>query len=57
MLKYLINAAFRLKHIPNVWKVAKVIMLQKPGKPSNEAKSYRPILLLPIISKLFANYF
>ena len=27
-------------------------MLPKSGKPPNEAKSYRPISLLPIISKL-----
>lgn len=53
MLTYLINAAFRLKYVPSVWKVAEVIMLQKPGKPPHEVKSYRPISLLPIISKLF----
>jgi len=29
----LINAAFRLKYVPRLWKVAEVIMIQKPGKP------------------------
>lgn len=53
MLTYLFNAAFRLKHMPACWKVAEVIMLPKPGKQPNDAKSYRPISLLPIISKLF----
>lgn len=53
MLTYLFNVALRLKHVPSVWKVAEVIMLRKPGKPPNEAKSYRPISLLPTISKLF----
>lgn len=53
MLTYLFNAAFRLKHVPACWKVAEVIMLPKPGKQPNDVKSYRPISLLPIISKLF----
>lgn len=52
-LTYLINAAFRLKHVPDVWKVAEVIMIAKPGKPPNDISSYRPISLLPIVSKLF----
>lgn len=52
-LLYLINAAIRLKHIPKQWKVAEVMMILKPGKPPNDKKSYRPISLLPIISKLF----
>ena len=28
-------------------------MIPKPGKPPNDVKSYRPISLLPVISKLF----
>lgn len=52
-LTYLINAAFRLKHVPGIWKAAEVIMIPKTGKPPNETSSYRPISLLPIISKLF----
>jgi len=49
----LINAAFRLKYVPRLWKVAEVIMIPKPGKPPHEASSYRPISLLPVMSKLF----
>lgn len=52
-LTTLINATFRLKHVPNMWKVAEVIMIPKPGKPPREVTSYRPISLLPIIAKLF----
>lgn len=52
-LKKLMNAAVNLRYVPNAWKVAEVIMIEKPGKPINEAKSYRPISLLPMISKLF----
>jgi len=49
----LINAAFRLKYVPRLWKVAEVIKIPKPGKPPHEAASYRPISLLPVMSKLF----
>lgn len=35
-LTNLINAAFRLKHVPSVWKIAEVIMIIKLGKPPNE---------------------
>jgi hypothetical protein len=52
-LVQIINAAFRLKYVPRQWKVAEVIMILKPGKPGNDKKSYRPISLLPVISKIF----
>jgi hypothetical protein len=42
-LTHLINSSFRLKHTPQVWKIAEVIMVPKPGKPLNEVSSYRPI--------------
>lgn len=50
---HLINAAIRLKYIPGPWKIAEVIMISKPGKPKNEVAFYRPISLLPIMSKMF----
>lgn len=49
----IINAAFRLRYVPSMWKVAEVIMVPKPGKLPSEVTSYRPISLLPILSKLF----
>ena len=49
----LINASFRLQYVPSLWKVAEVIMIPKPGKPPHETTSYRPISLLPVMSKLF----
>jgi len=52
-LTNLINASFLLKYVPQLWKVAEVVMISKPGKPPHEATSYRPISLLPSISKLF----
>ena len=47
------NASIKLKYIPSTWKVAEIIMIPKPGKPPIDVKSYRPISLLPIISKIF----
>jgi hypothetical protein len=40
-------------YFPAQWKVAQIILILKPGKPPNELTSYRPISLLPIISKVF----
>jgi len=42
-----------LKYVPKIWKVAEVIMIPKAGKPSHKVSSYRPISLLPVISKLY----
>ena len=52
-LTYLYIAAFRLKYVPSYWKTAEVIKILKPGKPATEATSYRPLSLLPVLSKLF----
>ena len=52
-LTQIINASLRLLYVPSFWKVAEVVMIPKPGKPATEVKSYRPISLLPILSKLY----
>lgn len=52
-LTHLINASFRLEHVPWMWKTAEVLMMAKPGKPANNVTSYRPISLLPVLSKLY----
>jgi hypothetical protein len=52
-LTNLINASFHLKYVSQLWKVAEVITIPKPGKPQHDATSYRPISLLPVLSKLF----
>lgn len=53
----LFNAIFRVQHYPKLWKVSQVCMLPKPGKPPTEPTSYRPISLLPTISKVFEKIF
>ncbi len=53
LLTYLYNAALRLRYVPKAWKRAKMIAIHKPDKPADLVSSYRPISLLPIISKIF----
>jgi hypothetical protein len=43
----------RLSYFLVTWKFTQIVMLPKPGKPANEASSYRPISPLPIPSKIF----
>ncbi|GBP17106.1 Probable RNA-directed DNA polymerase from transposon X-element [Eumeta japonica] len=53
ILLFIFNAMLRLEYYPNNWKVAVVKMIPKPGKDLTKAESYRPISLLPTMSKLF----
>ena len=52
ILLYILNATLRLEYWPTKYKLAKIIMLLKPAKPPTDVASYRPISLLPIISKI-----
>lgn len=52
LLTYIFNAILRLGYFPSMWKLARVIMILKPGKPSAEIGSYRPISILSVFSKL-----
>lgn len=47
------NAILRINYFPSQWKVAQIIMILKPSKPAEDAKSYRPISYRPIASKMF----
>ncbi|VVC46206.1 Reverse transcriptase domain [Cinara cedri] len=42
-----------MEYVIKQWRRAQVIMVLKPGKPPEQVTSYRPISLLPSISKLF----
>lgn len=57
LLTSVYNSMLRLCHYPVQWKLARVIMIAKPGKPPNEPTSYRPISLLPLMSKTFDRLF
>lgn len=57
LLTMLINAILRIHYYPKLWKISQICMIPKPGKPPTETSSYRPIRLLPTISKLFEKIF
>ncbi len=56
-LTYIFNVTLRLEHFPHTWKLAKIIMLPKPGKPPELVESYRPISLLSVVAKLWEKLF
>jgi len=49
---YLLSAITRLGYWPRPLKRAKAIMILKPGKDPTDVASYRPISLLPVMSKI-----
>jgi hypothetical protein len=51
-LTQLFNAVLLKDYFGAQWKVTQIILILKPGKP-NELKLYRPISILPILSKIF----
>ena len=51
-LLYIFNVITRLGYWPVPLKHAKIIMIPKPGKNPTDVISYRPISLLPVISKI-----
>lgn len=51
------NSALRLCHFPSTWKSAKIVLFPKPGKDRLFPQNYRPISLLPTISKIFERLF
>lgn len=53
----LINDIYVRGKLPARWKVARVILLNKPEKDPRLATSYRPISILPAISKVWENTF
>jgi len=52
LLMYIFNTILRLDYWPTSLKRAQVIMIPKPEKNPTDVSSYRPISLLPIISKV-----
>ena len=51
-LRLIYSASLSLQYFPRTWRVAKVIVLWKPGKASySTPRSYRPISLLSHLGK------
>lgn len=53
LLTYIFNSMLRLSYFPMLWKFSTIILILKPKKPPDCPTSYRPISLLPILSKVF----
>ena len=53
IILFLFNAILRLGFFPLSWKKSEIVMIPKPGKDPTQVKSYRPISLLSILSKMF----
>ncbi|GBN96542.1 RNA-directed DNA polymerase from mobile element jockey [Araneus ventricosus] len=51
-LANLYNYMFKLKYFPHCWKTARILPILNPGKDPTKPISYRPISLLPTLSKL-----
>ena len=54
-LFHILNAIIRLEYWPKSLKQEQIIMLPKSGKNPIDVTSYRPISLLPTISKILEN--
>lgn len=52
-LNNIFNSALRLGYYPNSWKHSLIIPIPKPQKNLNLPSNYRPISLIPILSKIF----
>lgn len=48
----LFNACLRYGFFPSQWRESRVVLLTKQEKPSNEAKSFRPICISSLFGKL-----
>jgi hypothetical protein len=56
LLTTIYNGILRLSDFLVQWKYAQIIMIAKPGKSPTETNSYRPISLLPTLSKVFERF-
>jgi hypothetical protein len=52
LITFIFNAILRTNYFPSTWKVAQIITILKPGKKPEHVSSYRPISLLPMLSKV-----
>lgn len=50
---FIFNSMLRTGYFPSSWKQSEIVMIPKSGKDVTQASSYRPISLLPVLSKIF----
>jgi hypothetical protein len=53
LITHVYNSMLRFFHFPKIWKFAVIILVHKPNKPKHLSSSCRPIILLPVLGKLF----
>jgi ribonuclease HI len=53
ILLSLFNNLYNHQYFPNIWKISNIVLLPKPGVTNNVASSFRPISLLPTVSKIY----
>ncbi len=51
-LAHLMRRSFATARVPSVFKIANVVPILKKGKDANKPGSYRPVALLPALSKI-----
>ncbi len=56
MTLYIVNLSLRMGVFPDIWKLAKVMPLHKNNGEKTEQKCYRPIALLPVLSKVLEKF-
>ena len=49
---HILNLSIQLNRFPTKWKIAKVVPLYKGKGSKFDAKNYRPVAILPIMSKV-----
>ena len=52
ILTEIINKILQFGHFPTQWKIARVVPIHKTGKTTTDPENYRPISLLPVLSKV-----
>jgi len=55
-LALIFNFLLRLSYFPGTWKYTNIILISKPDKPPELPTFYRPISILPTLSKMFEKY-
>ncbi|ERL91081.1 hypothetical protein D910_08423 [Dendroctonus ponderosae] len=53
LFRTLFTKCLQSGHYPEEWKICRLILLEKPAKPSDTAQKYRPICLLDVMGKVF----
>lgn len=51
-IKHTMNTCLLNGHFPNIWKIATLILIEKPKKSPNALQTYRPICLLNTMGKV-----